>query len=126
MRNAAKWTDRDVEGIIGTLLRVGVVLAAAVVMTGGIIYITHHGFERADYRVFNGEPRDLKEVHGIFRQAVHFEGLGIIQFGLLLLIATPIVRVAFSMVGFAIERDRMYVGFTLIVFAVLIYSMVGA
>jgi len=42
--------------------------------------------------------------------------------GLLLLIATPIARVAFSIVGFALERDRMYVVFTLIVLAILLYS----
>jgi uncharacterized membrane protein len=50
----------------------------------------------------------------------------LIQLGLLLLIATPIVRVAFSMVGFAIERDRMYVAFTLIVLAILLYSLLGS
>jgi uncharacterized membrane protein len=126
MQPATKWNDRDVESIIGTLLRVGVLLAAAVVMTGGFIYIAHHGLERADYRVFHGEPRDLKEVDRIFGKAIHFEGLDIIQLGLLLLIATPIVRVAFSMVGFALERDRMYVGFTLLVLAVLMYSLVGS
>jgi uncharacterized membrane protein len=126
MQTTAKWNDRDVESIIGTLLRVGVLLAAAVVMTGGVIYIAHHGLEPANYRVFHGEPRDLKEVHRIFGKALHFDSLGIVQFGLLLLIATPIARVAFSMVGFAIERDRMYVGFTLLVLAVLMYSLVGS
>ncbi len=49
-----------------------------------------------------------------------------IQLGLLLLIATPIARVAFSVVGFAIERDRMYVVFTLIVLAILLYSLLGS
>jgi uncharacterized membrane protein len=126
MRKTARWTDRDVEGIIGNLLRAGVLLAAAVVMAGGLVYIAHHGWERADYRVFHGEPQDLKEIHGIFGEALNFEGRGIIQLGLLLLIATPIVRVAFSIVGFAVERDRMYVGFTVVVLAVLLYSLVGS
>ena len=48
-----------------------------------------------------------------------------IQLGLVLLIATPVVRVAFSVLGFAEEHDRMYVGFTLIVLAVLLYSVIG-
>jgi uncharacterized membrane protein len=48
------------------------------------------------------------------------------QLGLLLLIATPIARVMFSAVAFAMERDRMYVGFTLIVLAVLLYSLFGS
>jgi uncharacterized membrane protein len=48
------------------------------------------------------------------------------QLGLLLLIATPIARVAFSAVAFAIEGDKMYVLFTLIVFGVLLYSLFGS
>ena len=48
------------------------------------------------------------------------------QLGLLLLIATPIARVMFSAVVFAIDRDRMYVGFTLLVLAVLLYSLFGS
>jgi uncharacterized membrane protein len=50
----------------------------------------------------------------------------LIQLGLLLLIATPIARVGCSIVGFAIERDRMYVAFTLIVLAILLYSLLGS
>jgi len=48
---------------------------------------------------------------------------GIIQLGLLLLIATPVARVAFSVVAFAAERDWLYVAITLIVLAILIYSL---
>jgi uncharacterized membrane protein len=43
--------------------------------------------------------------------------------GLLLLIATPVARVAFSVIGFALEKDWMYVVITLIVLALLIYSL---
>ena len=48
-----------------------------------------------------------------------------IQLGLLVLIATPIARVAFSLVAFALQRDRIYVIVTLIVLAVLLYSLTG-
>jgi uncharacterized membrane protein len=50
---------------------------------------------------------------------------GIIQFGLLFLIATPIARVAFSVIAFALQRDRVYVSVTLIVLGLLLYSLVG-
>ncbi len=53
-------------------------------------------------------------------------GRGIIQLGLLFLIATPVARVIFSIWGFADERDRMYVVFTVIVLAILIFSLVGS
>jgi uncharacterized membrane protein len=72
-----------------------------------------------------GEPTDLRTLSGIVKDALAFRGRGLIQLGLLLLIATPLARVAFSVVAFAIQRDRLYVGVTLIVLAVLIYSLMG-
>jgi uncharacterized membrane protein len=59
------------------------------------------------------------------KDVLSFRGRGIIQLGLLLLIATPIARVALSVVAFAIQRDRLYVVATLIVLAVLMYSLTG-
>lgn len=119
------WTDQRVEGIIGNLLRAGVLLAAAVVLLGGTIFLVRHGSEVPHYRVFQGEPSDLRMVSGILADARTFHGRNIIQLGLLLLIATPVVRVAFSVLAFALERDWLYVAVTLIVLGVLVFSLAG-
>jgi uncharacterized membrane protein len=121
-----KWTDQRVEEVIGNLLLTGVILSAAVVLFGASIYLARHATASADYRVFKGEPTDLRSVRGIVQRSLHFSGRGVIQLGLLLLIATPVARVAFAIYGFAAEGDRLYVGFTIIVLAVLIYSLVGS
>lgn len=126
MRPTSLWTDQRVEDVIGNLLRAGVFLAALVVLAGGTIYLIHQGRLPADYRIFRGEPTDLREIRGIFRESMALHGRGIIQFGLLLLIATPVARVAFSIFGFAAEGDRMYVVFTVIVLLILLYSLVGS
>jgi uncharacterized membrane protein len=126
MAEPRQWSDQKMESIIGNLLRTGVVLSAMVVLAGGALYLARHGSAPADYRIFHGEPAELRTVGGIIRQVVALRGRGIIQFGLLLLIATPVVRVAFSIWGFAEEHDRMYVIFTLIVLAVLVYSLFGS
>jgi uncharacterized membrane protein len=118
--------DERVEGLIANLLRAGVMLAALVVICGAIPYLASHPRVRVSYRTFHGEPDDLKSVAGILRDAFSGNTRGIMQLGLLLLIATPIARVMFSAVAFAMERDRMYVGFTLIVLAVLLYSLFGS
>jgi uncharacterized membrane protein len=120
------WNDRKVEDLVGSLLRAGVFLAAVVVFCGAIVYLAKHGGEPADYRVFHGEPNQLRTISGILREALAFQGRGIIQLGLLLLIATPVARVALSIVGFAAERDRMYVGFAAIVLVILLYSLFGS
>ena len=121
----AFWTDEKTENVIGNLLRAGVIVAATVVLAGGVLYLVRHGGEPAGYRVFRGEPTDLRHVAGIVHDAIVLRSRGIIQLGLLLLIATPIARVAFAVFAFAAERDSMYVAFTLMVLGILIYSLMG-
>jgi len=121
----SKWTDRRVEDIIGTLLRTGVIVAALVTLAGGIVYLIRNGHSPANYRVFRGEPTDLRHIRGILRETRALHGRGIIQLGLVLLIATPVARVAFSIFGFAAEKDRLYVAFTTIVLAILLYGLLG-
>jgi uncharacterized membrane protein len=122
----SSWTDEKTEYIIGNLLRAGVMLAAIVVLVGGLLYLLRYGRLPADYRVFRGEPTDLRHVSGILRDAAALHSRGIIQLGLLILIATPIARVAFAVFAFAAESDRMYVVFSLIVFAILMFSLIGS
>lgn len=119
------WTDQRVEVIIGNLLRAGVLLAAAVVLVGAAVYLVRHGSAAPHYAVFRGEPTDLRTPSGVIADAVALRGRGIIQLGLLLLLATPVARVAFSVFAFAMERDRLYVVVTLIVLAVLVFSLAG-
>ncbi|HZQ25559.1 MAG TPA: DUF1634 domain-containing protein [Terriglobales bacterium] len=120
-----RWSDQKTEDIVGNLLRAGVLISAAIVVLGAILYLARHGLQKADYRYFHGEPKNLVALGGIVQYAFTGRGRGIIQLGLLLLIATPIARVAFSIVAFALERDWMYVAFTSVVLAILCYSLLG-
>ena len=118
-------TGEQMEKSIGTLLKTGVITAALVVLAGGILYLVRHGTALPDYRVFSGEPDEFKSVSGIIFGVWSIRARAWIQLGLLILIATPVARVAFSIVAFALQRDRIYVVITLIVFAVLIFSLFG-
>lgn len=120
------WTDQRIENILGNLLRAGVLLSALVVLIGGMVYLLRQGHAPVAFRVFHGEPADLRDVRGIVRNTLALRGRGIIQLGLLLLIATPVARVAFSIFAFAEQRDRMYIVFTLMVFSILLYSLLGS
>ena len=119
------WNDDRLERTIGTLLRAGVLLSGALVVLGGIIYLVRHGGEPPHYRAFAAEPSDLRTIAGIVNYALSVHGRGIIQLGLLFLIATPVVRVAFSAAVFALERDWLYVAVTSMVLAVLVFSLAG-
>lgn len=120
------WNDQKIEILIGNLLRIGVMTSAFVVVCGAVVYLARHGMARTDYNAFHGEPSEYRTFSGIMDQVLHFRGRGIIQFGLVLLIATPVARVAFSIWGFLAERDRMYAAFTAVVLAVLLYSLFGS
>lgn len=120
-----KRADQRMDEIMGTLLRTGVVLAAAVVFAGGVVYLTRHRVPPNNYHVFQGEPVELRTISGILREAFAFRGRGLIQLGLLILIATPIARVVFSVFAFLYQRDWTYVVVTLLVLGLLFYSLLG-
>ncbi|MGD0479908.1 MAG: DUF1634 domain-containing protein [Terracidiphilus sp.] len=118
--------DRRLETVIGRLLQVGVLLAAAAVSVGAVAYLVQHHADRVDYRNFVAGAPGVCTFPGIVRSAARFESLGIIQFGLLLLIATPVARVALAIAGFALQRDRLYTVVSAIVLLILLASLLHA
>jgi uncharacterized membrane protein len=119
-------TDQRMDEVMGVLLRTGVILAATIVLVGGVLYLTRHPGPVRDYKVFQGEPLEFTSISGIVRDAAALRGRGLIQLGLLVLIATPVGRVAFSLFAFLWQRDWTYVVVTAIVLGLLIYSLLGA
>lgn len=117
-------SDERVEGIISNLLRVGVMASALIVVSGGMLYLMREGRQPTpDLRDFHKELEKLRNPVHILREAASAHALGLIMLGLLLLIATPVARVIFSVAAFALQRDCLYVFFTLLVLSVLLYSL---
>ena len=120
-----KTSDEDIEKLIGNLLRYGVLLSMAVVIFGGVIYLSRHGHEVSNYKIFNSEPDFLTNLKQIFAAVIDFKGRAIIQLGIILLIATPICRIILSAIGFIAEKDYLYVGIAILVLTIIIVSMLG-
>jgi uncharacterized membrane protein len=119
----AHFDDRRMEMMMGRLLQAGVLLASTVVLVGGILYLKAHGDTPANFRTFTGEAASLRYPARLFSLLRQGDSAAIVQLGILLLIATPIARVAFAVIGFAIERDRLYIVVSLTVLAVLIFGL---
>ena len=117
------WTDDRVEQLVGRLLQAGVLLAAAVVIVGAAAVLVQHGGAAPSFGEFLGTAPGLRSVVGIVRGALAFDAPSIVQLGLVLLIATPVARVALTLVTFALQRDRLYVVITTVVLAVLAYGL---
>jgi uncharacterized membrane protein len=121
---SGKAIDQKIEEAIGLQLRIGVMASAAVVLLGGILYFVEPSGPRLGYHNFRGAAGALSHPAVILHGALGGDSRSIIQLGLLLLIATPIARVVFAVAGFLFERDWLYVAVSLLVLAILLYSLV--
>jgi uncharacterized membrane protein len=110
---------------ISQILRAGVLASSFFVVLGGIMYLRTDAAIVPQYGRFRSEPTPLRTFDGILREAAAFHGPGLIQLGLLLLVATPIARVMLSVVEFVRVRDRLYVAITLVVLSLLMTSLLG-
>lgn len=117
--------EHRIELALAWLLRAGVIVAAGLVLFGGILYLKRDGGLHPDYARFTGEPSNLQHPLGVLAQALALRPLGLIQLGVLVLLATPVVRVGFSLLAFAREKDRTYVALTAVVLGVLLLSLLG-
>jgi len=116
-------TDKQMEASISRMLRAGVTISTAIVLLGGILYLRQPLIKAPDYSHFVAEREWLPNIVGVLQGAAHLNAGRVIQLGILLLIATPIIRVAFCIAGFARQKDRLYVFISSTVLMILIYSL---
>ncbi len=121
-----KLNDKQVEILIGQVLRAGVLLSCFVTVIGLGLFLLHHATATPNYHVFHSVSAPLRSVVGLIPNAFHGDPMAIIQLGVLLLIATPVARVAFLVGAFAMERDRMYVFVSGLVLVILLGSILFA
>jgi uncharacterized membrane protein len=116
--------------ILGVVLRSGVLLSGLIIALGTTLFITNHSLDDTSaYLTYN--PAMIP--HGNFPASLTSIASGltsldpssIIQLGFLILLATPVARVALSLFLFAAERDRMFVYLTAAVLAILLFSMLA-
>lgn len=124
MAEKEEFKDKDMQLIIGWLLRIGVSASMLVVLFGGILYIYRHGHSHPDYKTFKGVPGFVHPAN-IIPSILQFKGQAMIQAGIILLIATPVLRVIFSAIGFILEKDRLYTVISIIVLLVILFSMLS-
>lgn len=119
----SRWSDEHVEIFIGRVLQIGVLVSAAVTLLGAIILLAHNGGTIADFRVFRGASPELRSIGAIMRGVVALDGRAITQLGLVLLILTPVSRVALTLWAFLRQHDRLYVVVTTVVLLLLLYGL---
>jgi uncharacterized membrane protein len=108
---------------MGMLLRSGVVAACLIMLVGGVLYILRHGEEQPAYRTFSGAPLGLNSIGGVLREVREGSARGIIQLSVLVMIATPVMRVVFAAYGFTRQRQFIFTIISLVVLGLLTFGL---
>ncbi|BAZ17923.1 hypothetical protein NIES4071_98040 [Calothrix sp. NIES-4071] len=119
-------SEQQLESLLSNLLKYGVLVASAVVLFGGIIYLVNYGAEPINYRFFYGEPERLRSPIGIVKAVSDGYSDAVIQLGLLVLVSIPVIRVIISLFTFLKLRDITYFLISLLVLTALTYSLLIA
>jgi uncharacterized membrane protein len=114
--------------MISGLLRSGVLLSVALVLFGTLLTLVHH----PDYLTNSTRLDELRQgtagypatVGEVFQGVLAFEGRSFVMLGLLVLIATPVARVAVSTLAFLQLGDRFFAFITTCVLSLLVVALV--
>jgi uncharacterized membrane protein len=118
-----RFDDRRMEILMGRLLQFGVLLSSTIVAIGGVTYLRERPHGSVQYRTFVAHPLNILHPIAFLHRVADRDAAALIQLGVLILIGTPIARVVFAVIAFAMERDRMYVAISLLVLAVLMFGL---
>lgn len=125
LANKGNIKDKDIQLILGTLLRAGVIISMGIVLVGGVIFLIHNKGVITDYKVFKPELAKFSSISAIFKGVLTLQGDAVVQFGILMLIFTPIARIVFAIFSFLVERDYLYVLIGIIILAIITISLNG-
>jgi uncharacterized membrane protein len=114
------------DSAIANMLRFGIALAATLMILGGWFYLQHPTMQPADYTHFHGTSVDLQNLGKVLTGKRLADSTSVLELGIVLLIATPVARVALCVVDFARQRDKLYVAISFGVLLVLLYSLFHA
>ncbi len=121
---STKFTDKDLQIIIGNVLRYGVWLALTVALIGGFILLLSSPEQTIDFQNFTIRDNNLFEVFNTIIAGVEQgNGEAIIFLGIIFLFLTPALRLVLSLISFFLEKDRLYIFITLIVIGIIVLSV---
>lgn len=123
-----KIKDKDLQQLIGNILRYGVYISLFFAIVGGIFFLTRYGQEPIGdrFQVFHEQDRSIWEIiQTVYHGVMVLDGKEIVGLGILILLVTPTVRVFCSLLGFILEKDILYIAITLIVLLVIGISIRG-
>ncbi len=118
--------DEQIQSNLAKVMVAGTMISATIIFAGLCWYLlANQGLKAADH-IFSGEPKYFENPVSMIQRAFEVHAVGhrrsVIMIGVILLLISPAIRVAFAMCGFALQKDRLYTLISLIVLVVLLFS----
>ena len=107
--------------LMGQLLLVGLALSLILTIFGGAFYLFLHGGEISSHQIFKQAPLSVAKKH--WHELFTFSSYSIIQIGIIILVLTQLLRVSLLVVYYLKLHDLKFVGMSLFILGILIYSV---
>ncbi|QEM03743.1 DUF1634 domain-containing protein [Mucilaginibacter sp. P19] len=117
-----KFNKNNINQLIGGALRLGVFLSLIFMVAGGIGYLSSRSEEPAAFSAFRVSRLSFPAV---FQGLLSFQSTAIINFGIMLLIATPVMRVVLALLSFVLAKDSLYTVITILVLLIILFSIIS-
>ena len=117
--------DDKLELLLSNLLKIGVIISGIITFIGAILFLFQHGLEIPNYHDFKPHPFHLSDLNNFFSNIISFQPESIMKLGILMLIATPVLRVFLSLLAYSVQKDYMYILFSLLVLMVMVYGFLS-
>lgn len=116
------FSNQKAEWVIGWILLVGISVSALIILSGGILFLIHHGHDNIQILLQNTST--YKTLPEIVNALMTMKATSVMELGILMLVATQVLRVGLLAIFYIAIRDMMFTSFSLFILAMLLYSFV--
>ncbi|MFA7342881.1 MAG: DUF1634 domain-containing protein [Terrimicrobiaceae bacterium] len=112
--------------LLARVMVTGTMISAFLIAVGLVWFLSAHVGENPGDHIFSGEPKYFSNPIGMVRRAFDLREVGerrsVAMIGIFLLLLNPPVRVLLAGAGYVLEKNRLYVWISAVVFTVLAIS----
>lgn len=113
---------RDLKDLIGVILIIGALISIAVVSIGAVWYLLENGAQHMQHIIFQPETYQLTVLEVLRSMLKPWTPIVLIELGLIILIATQILRVLLLAIYYTLERDIYFAPISIFILLLLLYS----
>tara|TARA_R110000868_G_scaffold244441_1_gene500747 strand:+ start:2404 stop:2766 length:363 start_codon:yes stop_codon:yes gene_type:complete len=115
--------DTGLKSGLTIILQLGIFLSIALVLSGGLWFLVQHGNEPLLHNAYLATRYDI-DIITIWQSPRLFSPIGLIELGLLVLVAAQVLRVALLGCYYALIRDHWLMSFSFFILVVILYSLI--